>query len=103
MRLWRSVHAEYNFSDIGGLEMLAQAAQVLDRAEALAARIAHDGEVIYTARGGPRAYPALKDELQARAFVCRTLQRLGLNDDKFKAAGRTGKPKPWDQAMRERD
>jgi hypothetical protein len=69
---------EYSIDDIGGIELLAQAAQALDRAEALAARIAHDGEVIY-GRTGPRAHPAVKDELACRAFVVRTLQRLGLN------------------------
>ena len=76
--LWQGVMKEYSIDDIGGIELLAQAAQALDRAEALAARIAHDGEVIYL-KGVPRAHPAVKDELACRAFVVRTLQRLGLN------------------------
>ena len=60
------------------MELLTQACQGLDRAEELAARIAKDGAVIQ-GRFGPQAHPALKAEMEARAFVCRTLQRLGLD------------------------
>jgi hypothetical protein len=77
-KLWRSVTSEYPVEDIGGIELLAQACAGLDRAESLAACIAEDGEVIYL-RGSPKAHPAVKDELACRAFVVRTLQRLGLN------------------------
>jgi hypothetical protein len=78
MKMWRSVTSEYPIEDVGGIELLAQACAALDRAEALAACIAEDGEVIYL-RGCPKAHPAVKDELACRAFVVRTLQRLGLN------------------------
>ena len=78
MKMWRSVTSEYPVEDIGGIELLAQACAGLDRAESLAACIAEDGEVIYL-RGSPKAHPAVKDELACRAFVVRTLQRLGLN------------------------
>jgi hypothetical protein len=37
-----------------------------------------DGEIIRS-RAGPRSNPAIKTELEARSFVVRTLQRLGLN------------------------
>jgi hypothetical protein len=96
MRLWRSVHAECNVEDVGGIEMPAQAAQALDRAEALAARIAHDGEVIYL-KSGPRAHPAVKDELACRAFVVRTLQKLGLNDEEQAEPRRTPAGFTWDK------
>jgi hypothetical protein len=87
MALWRSVHAEYDIEDVGGIELLTQAAQALDRAEALAACIEHDGEV-YKSRAGPKAHPAVKDELACRAFVVRTLQKLGLNLEQVKSVGR---------------
>jgi hypothetical protein len=89
MKLWQRVLAEYQIDDVGGIELLAQACQSLDRAEALAARIAQDGEVIYV-KAGPRAHPAIKDELACRAFICRTLQRLGLNLEQIKPPGRPG-------------
>src|SRR6516165_5428795 len=77
-KLWSSVTSEYPVEDIGGIELLAQACAALDRAESLAASIAVDGGVIYV-RGCPKAHPAVKDELACRAFVVRTLARLGLN------------------------
>jgi len=44
----------------------------------LCEQIDNDGEVI-RARGQIKDHPALKHELAARAFVVRTLSRLGLN------------------------
>jgi len=85
--LWRRVQAEYGITDVGGIELLAQACVALDRAERLALRVADDGEVVYT-KGGPRAHPAIKEELACRAFICRTLQRLGLNVEQIKPVGR---------------
>ena len=58
--------------DSAGCELLAQACTALDRAEGLAERIAADGEVIHT-EAGPKAHPAVKDEIACRAFVCRAL------------------------------
>ena len=87
--LWRSITSAYDISDVGGIELLAQACTASDRAEALAARIRADGEVIYT-KAGPKTHPALKEELALRAFICRTLQRLGLNIETVKSPGRPG-------------
>lgn len=89
MRLWRSVHAEYSIEDIGGIELLAQAAQALDRAEALAERINADGETIHS-KTGLKSHPSIKDEIACRAFVVRTLQKLGLNIESIKPVGRPG-------------
>jgi hypothetical protein len=79
--------AEYAISDTGGIELLAQAGAALDRVETLSARIAEDGEVVY-GKAGPRAHPALRDELAGRAFIVRTLQKLGLNFEAIKPLGR---------------
>jgi hypothetical protein len=82
--LWESIHAEYRIDDSGGFETLAQACQALDRAEECAAIVARDGAVIDTERG-PKEHPLLKMELANRAFVVRTLQKLGLNFEPVRA------------------
>jgi hypothetical protein len=92
LSLWNAVMAEYRIDDRGGIELLAQACAAADRVEALAERINADGEVVHT-RTGPKAHPALRDELAGRAFVVRTLERLGLNVETVKPVGRP--PKSW--------
>jgi hypothetical protein len=92
MALWNSVQSEYRIDDCGGIELLAQAAAAVDRIEALAAAINRDGETVRT-KTGVRAHPALRDELAGRAFVCRTLDRLGVTTESVKAIGRP--PAPW--------
>jgi hypothetical protein len=85
--LWRTIMVEYAIEDRGGVELLAQACGALDRVEALAERIDADGEVI-TIRGVPKPHPCLREELSARSFVVRTLERLGLNLEAVKPIGR---------------
>jgi hypothetical protein len=100
MKLWRDVHTEYSITDVGGIELLAQACASLDRAEELAACIAEQGAVIHT-RNGPKAHPAIGDELACRGFVVRTLQRLGLNLEQVKSPGRPGGVVPtWEKNRR---
>jgi hypothetical protein len=76
--LWQSIMSEYDISDAGGRALLEQCAFAYDRAERLRAEIDAAGEIIRGARG-PREHPGLRGELAARAFVVRTLQRLGIN------------------------
>jgi len=64
--------------DDGSEEILRQACFGADRAAELAARIDADGLTITTQTGALRPHPCLQAELQARAFVCRQLDRLGL-------------------------
>jgi hypothetical protein len=95
LSLWTSILAEYRITDRGGIELLAQACATVDRVEALRAAIDHDGEVVAT-RGGPKAHPALRDELAGRAFIVRTLERLGLNVEAIKSGpGRPPRPFGW--------
>jgi len=82
--LWNRVQAEYRIEDVAGIELLTQACQALDRAEALAMAIADDGEVVHTRTGLPKTHPAVKDELACRAFIVRTLERLGLSVEAIK-------------------
>jgi hypothetical protein len=94
-RLWDRVMCEYAIEDSGGVEMLAQACQALDRAEALREEIDRDGEVIRTC-GTVRDHPTLKHELANRAFVVRTLAKLGLNFEPVRASsGRPGLNIGW--------
>jgi hypothetical protein len=87
--LWRSILAQYDIRDAGGLALLEQAAFAADRAERLRAEIAAAGEIIH-GRGGPREHPGLKAELASRAFITRTLARLGLHLEPVRAS--VGRP-----------
>jgi hypothetical protein len=75
---WNTITAEYNIADAGGREILWQSCAALERAEELADSINRDGVVVQT-RLGPREHPALKAELACRAFVVRSIHRLGLD------------------------
>jgi hypothetical protein len=85
--LWQRVQREYAVTDCGGVEMLTQICEAVDRLRALRAAIDADGEVIRTRTGVPRAHPALRDEVQLRAFVIRTIEKLGLNFEPIKHLG----------------
>lgn len=87
--LWGKVTSEYDIDDAAGIEFLTSACQSLDRAEALSARIAEDGEIIRTPQG-LKAHPAVREELSCRGFVVRTLQKLGLNFEPLRAT--SGRP-----------
>jgi hypothetical protein len=95
MELWNTVQAEYRIEDCGGVELLMQACLAADRAAALAAVIDQDGERIHT-KSGIRSHPCLRDELAARSFICRTLQRLGITDEVIKPVGRPTRPSGWE-------
>ena len=93
--LWARIQAEFAITDVGGIELLCLACQALDRAENLADAIARDGATIYSRTGVPRSHPSIKDELACRAFVVRTLERLGLNVEAVRPPGRPAKPFGW--------
>jgi len=86
-KLWQTIMSEYDFQDAGGLEVLAQICAAQDRVEALREAIDRDGETVHT-RNGPRAHPALRDELHGRAFICRALERLGVTVEAIRPVGR---------------
>jgi hypothetical protein len=88
LRLWQSVLTDYDISDAGGLALLEQIAFAYERAERLRVEIDRDGEIII-GRSGKREHPGLKGDLAARSFVCRSLQRLGVN---LEAVSRVGRP-----------
>ena len=94
MDLWVRVMDAYQIEDVGGIELLAQCCASLDRAEQLARAIAQDGVVI-ACENGRRSHPACKDELACRAFIVRTLEKLGVTVEPVKPPGRPPTPKGW--------
>jgi len=84
--LWFRVQHEFAIGDVGGQELLLQCCLAADRVDELAAIIDADGARVMT-KTGPKAHPCLRDELAARAFICRTLQRLGITDEVIKPMG----------------
>src|SRR5262249_50119418 len=75
---WKSVMAQYMVEDAGGVTLLAQLCETLDNIASYDAIIDAEGVMIRT-KTGTKAHPLLKERLSARAFVARTIQRLGLN------------------------
>ena len=86
--LWRHVQRDHRIDNVGGRELLAQACAALDRAEALREVIDKDGEMLCSPRGEIKDHPGLKHELASRAFVTRTLVRLGLTTEQIRPLGR---------------
>jgi hypothetical protein len=82
-KLWNEIQGAYRIDDIGGRELLAQACGALDVVEALGEAIVRDGTVVYS-RAGPKAHPAVKDQIAARAFLVRTLEKLGVTSENIK-------------------
>jgi hypothetical protein len=83
LELWGNVMSEYNIVDCAGIELLLQACHMADRVAELSLAIAEDGPVLRT-KGGVRGNPALRDELHGRAFIVRTLEKLGLTLEALK-------------------
>ena len=82
-QLWDALQREYGIADRGGIELLAQACGAKDLIETLGEAIARDGPVVY-GRAGPKAHPAVKDQIAARAFLVRTLEKLGVTSEAVK-------------------
>jgi hypothetical protein len=86
---------EYAIRDAGGIELLLLACEATDRAARLRGAIDRDGELI-SSRSGLKEHPGLKAELANRAFVSRTLQRLGLDVEPVRPTiGRPGSGIGW--------
>jgi len=98
LSLWQSIQSEYRIDDAAGIELLMQACEAADRVARLAEGIDKDGEVIET-ENGPKAHPALKEQLSHRAFIVRTLRALGLNLEPVRSVGR---PTAWQKRQEER-
>jgi hypothetical protein len=89
LSLWDRVQVEFGIEDAAGVELLTSACVATDRAAEFAAVIARDGAMIQ-GKDGPRQHPAVRGELEARAFVVKTLRELGLTTQSIKRLGRPG-------------
>jgi P27 family predicted phage terminase small subunit len=95
--LWDSVQKEFHIVDSGGVELLAQCCAAADRAAELADLINREGATIYDGKGVLKENPLLRGELANRAFVTRTLARLGiLAENKKATVGRPAGQRGWD-------
>jgi P27 family predicted phage terminase small subunit len=93
--LWDRMTREYNVSDGAGIEMLYQACAAAQIAEMLHEEIERDGPMLRV-RGVLKAHPAIKDMSAARAFVVRTLTKLGFNYETLRdGPGRPGAGFGW--------
>ena len=85
--LWRTIMSEYAIEDGGGRQILLQSCAAADRAAECASLIARDGLTVRSPHG-PKDHPLLKHELAARAFVVRSLHKLGLDIEPVREPGR---------------
>jgi len=85
--LWQSVMTEYRIEDSGGREILTQICAAADNLHDCDVAITRDGAMINT-RTGPKEHPLLKQRLALRAFITRSVQRLGLTLETAKPIGR---------------
>jgi hypothetical protein len=96
LALWNSIVNDYAIEDAGGRELLCQACEAQDRIAVLSERITAEGETIVNRRSGlVRVHPAIRDERQLRAFVVKTLEKLGVVYESIKPMGRPGSPVGW--------
>ena|SRR5262245_33775028 len=90
-KLWRSILAQYDIHDAGGLAILEDACAARDSANGSAEIIAAEGRMIRT-KSGRREHPLIKHEIAARALTAKLLQRLGLDVEPVRASvGRPGR------------
>ena len=83
--------SEYEITDTGGRAVLLQICAATDNLHECDVAIARDGPMIST-RNGPREHPLVKQRLALRAFITRSVQRLGLNLEPAKPPGRPPGP-----------
>src|SRR5262245_46402560 len=87
--LWDRITSEYAFDDSAGQEMLKQCCLSAERAARCREQIDRDGELVRaTKAGGWKPHPLLRVELDCRAFVVRTLSRLGCTFEPVRDVGR---------------
>src|SRR5262249_7918429 len=101
--LWNRIMSEYDVKDAHGIEKLTAACEALDRATALKSEIEKSGYMIES-KGGLRENPLIRNELQARAFSQRTLDRMGLGaTHKAPALNRRPPTITWEDLQNDED
>jgi hypothetical protein len=92
---WRRVQREFAICDVGGSMLLQQICEAIDRIESLRSAINADGPVQHSRAGGLRGHPLLQSEIQNRAFIARSLERLGISVQEIKPQGHPTRPTSW--------
>ena len=87
---WRQVVAGYELEG-HHVEVLREVCRLLDRADALAAAVQRDGEVVPGSTGQPRLHPALAEQRQTAVAVARLLDALGLDVEEEKPESATSR------------
>jgi hypothetical protein len=77
--LWARVHKDFVVEGANGLETLFQVCSAADRAHECGEVISREGAAVRIKGGGVKEHPLLRCELQTRAFIVRTLARMGFD------------------------
>jgi P27 family predicted phage terminase small subunit len=86
--LFRELAAEYNITDAGGLLLLGQAGECLDRLEAARAAIDAQGPMVVDRYGQSKVHPACGLERDARGQLLQATKLLGLDVEERDVRGR---------------
>jgi hypothetical protein len=84
---WKVIMNEYKIEDAGGRAILFQICAAADDLAVCDTIIDRDGAMIRT-KTGVKEHPLCKQRLALRSFICRSVQRLGLNLEAAKPVGR---------------
>jgi Phage terminase, small subunit len=76
-KLRQSILSEFEIEDAAGTVILDQICAAVDRLDGISEQIRADG-VMVKGRTGRRPHPLLKSETTLRAFIVRSLAKLGL-------------------------
>jgi P27 family predicted phage terminase small subunit len=89
-RLWKTLTAEYNITDSGGLSILRAGLEARDRATGAREAIDRDGLSINDRWGVPRAHPLASVERDAQRIWLAALKQLCLDIEPLR--DRPGRP-----------
>jgi hypothetical protein len=87
--LWSSIQADYKITDPGGLALLQQACEALDRIASVRVQIDQQGELLVI-KGVPRVNPLCAVERDQRAALARCIRYLNLDIEPLR--DRVGRP-----------
>jgi len=89
-KLWRSIQAQYDIRDAGGLAILEDACASRNNADQMTAIIAEEGRMI-RCKTGFKEHPLIRHETAARGLTAKLLRSLGLDVEPLRPSpGRPG-------------
>lgn len=78
-KLWQDVIDDFEIDDAGGLAVLRQLCEALDRLRQCQAAITKEGVTVKGYRGQPRPHPLLKTEAECRRQMLACYRALNLD------------------------